>query len=60
LLEGEVDLVLQQNGDETVVRLNEPGAYLIVPSDTWHTARVRRSAKMLFVTPGDGTENKPV
>jgi len=60
LMEGDVDLVLEQNGGETVVVLNEPGSYVIVPADTWHTARVRKSTKMIFITPGEGTQNKPV
>jgi hypothetical protein len=33
---------------------------VLVPPNTWHTGKVRRSAKMLFVTPGEGTENRPV
>ncbi len=60
LMEGDVDLVLEQNGGETIVVLNEPGSYVIVPIDTWHTARVRKPAKMIFITPGEGTQNKPV
>ena len=28
---------------------------IIVPRDTWHTARVHRPARMLFITPGEGT-----
>ena len=60
LIEGDVDLVLEQHGGETIVTLNQPGAYLLVPIDTWHTARVRKPSKMLFITPGEGTQNKPV
>jgi quercetin dioxygenase-like cupin family protein len=60
LMQGEVDLVLEQNGRETVVVLNEPGSYVLVPKDTWHTAHVRKPAKMIFITPGEGTQNKPV
>jgi len=58
LLEGDVDLVLERNGVETVVVLNQPGTYVLVPTDTWHTARVRSPSKMLFITPGEGTQNK--
>ncbi|MFT4520755.1 MAG: hypothetical protein ACI9JM_003163 [Halioglobus sp.] len=42
--------------DETV-HLSESGAYVVLPADTWHTARVTSSASMLFITPGEGTEN---
>lgn len=60
LIEGDVDLVLDLNGAETVVRLNQPGAFVLVPKDTWHTARVKAPSKMLFITPGEGTQNRPV
>ena len=60
LVEGDVDLVLEQNGSETIVAMNQPGSFILVPKDTWHTARVRKPSKMLFITPGEGTENKPV
>jgi uncharacterized cupin superfamily protein len=60
LLEGDVDLILEQNGAETIVTMNQPGSYVLVPKDTWHTARVRKPTKMLFITPGEGTENRPV
>ena len=29
----------------------------VVPQNTWHTARVRSNAVMMFVTPGEGTIN---
>lgn len=58
LLSGDVDMVLaSENSDETL-RLSEPGAFVIVPRGIWHTAKVRETATMLFVTPGEGTENR--
>lgn len=58
LLSGDVDMVLaSENGDETL-RLSEPGAFVIVPRGIWHTAKVRETATMLFVTPGEGTDNR--
>jgi quercetin dioxygenase-like cupin family protein len=58
LLEGEVELVLDRNGEHTRVVLNTPGSYVLVPTDTWHTVKVRRPSRMLFVTPGEGTLNR--
>lgn len=58
LLSGTADLVLLNNGSEEVVRLNDPGTFVVVPRGTWHTARVQETATMLFVTPGEGTENR--
>ena len=58
LLSGEAEMVLRRDGADESVWLREPGAFLIVPAGTWHTARVSRPTRMLFVTPGEGTENR--
>jgi quercetin dioxygenase-like cupin family protein len=60
LLAGKVAIVLEHGNAEEVVRLQQPGEYVVVPKGTWHTARTSVPTKMLFVTPGEGTENKPV
>ena len=58
LLEGDVDMTLAMpDGDETV-RLSEPGSFVIVPRGIWHTAAPHTPTRMLFVTPGQGTENR--
>jgi len=58
LLEGSVTFVLRTGAGDESVELTEPGSYVIVPRDTWHTARVTGTARMLFITPGEGTENR--
>lgn len=58
LLEGDVEMVLAGADGDEVQRLADPGAFVIVPRNVWHTARVREASTMLFVTPGQGTENK--
>ncbi len=58
LLEGEVTLVLEQPEGEEAVSLNNSGDFVIVPQGVWHTARTSAGARMLFVTPGEGTENR--
>jgi uncharacterized cupin superfamily protein len=61
LLEGEVELHLElEDGSRDTVVLDRPGAYVLVPKNTWHTAKVRKPTRMLFVTPGEGTQNRPV
>jgi len=45
-------------GGKRVARLAKPGDYVVVPRGTWHTAHVSVPTRMLFVTPGEGTENK--
>ena len=59
LLSGNVHMVLERDGGEEVVHLHQPGTYVVVPKGTWHTARTAMPTRMLFVTPGEGTENRP-
>jgi quercetin dioxygenase-like cupin family protein len=59
LIEGEVELHLEKDGMRDTVVLDRPGAYVLVPTNTWHTAKVRKPARMIFVTAGEGTENRP-
>jgi len=60
LLEGAVELHLEKDGVHDTVVLDQPGAYVLMPTNTWHTAKVRKPARMIFVTPGEGTQNRPV
>ncbi len=57
LLSGRAEFVLRRDsGDESVI-LEHPGSFVIVPRNTWHTARIDQATSMLFVTPGEGTQN---
>ena len=58
LLSGDVDMVLASEDGDKTLRLSQAGAFVIVPRGVWHTAKVREPATMLFVTPGEGTENR--
>jgi mannose-6-phosphate isomerase-like protein (cupin superfamily) len=58
LLSGSMDLILSLNDKEEVVTLTSPGQFLIVPRNTWHTANVAKMARALFITEGEGTENR--
>lgn len=61
LLEGELEFHLEkEDGTIDIVVLDKPGSFVLVPPNTWHTAKVRRPVKALFVTPGEGTQNRPV
>jgi len=60
LISGSVNFVLEANGGEQIVALNELGQFVIVPKATWHTAKVLQPASMLFMTPGEGTLNRPI
>jgi len=60
LLSGAAALVLDREGKQETIELNRAGEYVVVPKGTWHTARTEVPTRMLFVTPGEGTENRPV
>jgi mannose-6-phosphate isomerase-like protein (cupin superfamily) len=60
LLSGEATMLFEEGGTERGVRLEKPGEYVLVPKGTWHTARTSVSTTMLFLTPGEGTENRPI
>lgn len=57
LLSGEARLVLDHGDRHEEIALDEPLAFVIVPRGTWHTAKTKSGCTMLFVTPGEGTEN---
>ena len=58
LVSGAATMVLRQNGVDREVDLDSAGASVIVPANTWHTARVSEPTTMIFVTPGEGTDNR--
>ncbi|MFZ0251678.1 MAG: cupin domain-containing protein [Acidimicrobiales bacterium] len=59
LVSGRIDLVQEIDGAEHVVELR-PGQAVINPANVWHTARVHEPGVGLFITPGDGTEFRPL
>ncbi|HYX64564.1 MAG TPA: cupin domain-containing protein [Burkholderiales bacterium] len=58
LLSGRASFEFEGRGH--VAELSVPGSYVIVPKGTWHTAHTSVPTKMLFITPGEGTQNKAV
>lgn len=60
LLSGSADMVLDRDGKHEVASLTQPGSFVIVPKGVWHTGRTSTPTTMLFVTPGEGTANKPI
>lgn len=58
LLSGTARMRLHKPAGEEVVDLAEAGSFVVVPRDTWHTAETAVKTRMLFVTPGEGTENR--
>lgn len=59
LLSGRVDLVQDTDGEENVVELR-PGFAAINPAGVWHRSVVHEPGQALFITPGRGTEHRPL
>lgn len=58
LISGEVEFLLGNESGEARVTLREQGQYLVVPKGIWHTAKTKCKSKLLFITPGQGTQHK--
>jgi len=59
LLAGELELVLDTDRGEQRAVL-KAGQTFIVPKGVWHRGIVKEPGQLLFVTPGAGTEHRPV
>ena len=58
-LEGAMTLHQEMpDGTKATVKLG-PGDYAVNPAGAWHTADVDGSVLALFITPGEGTTNRP-
>ncbi|MEO1401625.1 MAG: WxcM-like domain-containing protein [Cyanobacteria bacterium J06635_1] len=60
LLSGQVNFILEQGGVDNTLPLNTPGSFVLIPRNTWHTAKIYTPSAVLFITPGEGTQNRPV
>jgi len=58
LLSGAVSLVLKNGEEQTSILLKEQGQFVVVPKATWHTIKTSAHSKLLFVTPGEGTQHR--
>jgi quercetin dioxygenase-like cupin family protein len=58
LISGRITVIQEIEGSERRVPLS-PGGATINPRGAWHTTNVHEPGKVLFVTPGRGTEHRP-
>lgn len=56
LLSGKATMVLEKESGNEQVELEQQGNYVIVPANTWHTAKIHSATRLLFITPGEGTQ----
>jgi mannose-6-phosphate isomerase-like protein (cupin superfamily) len=59
LLSGEIEMVLETAEGERRATL-QAGQAFVVPRGLWHRGIVRQAGELMFVTPGVGTEHRPV
>lgn len=59
LIEGELDVVLDQPGEAARLTLTQGGA-VVVPRGVWHRLLLKRPSALMFVTPAGGTRMRPV
>ena len=60
LLSGSAVLLLEEANGERALLLDTVGSYVLVPQGVWHTAKTTQPTTLLFLTPGAGTERRPV
>lgn len=60
LLSGRCELLLEQQGQTQRIRFDSPGQVQVIAKGCWHSADVTagESCRILFFTPGEGTEHR--
>jgi hypothetical protein len=51
--------VPEAQGTQTI-ELDKSGEYVLMQKGTWHTAKTRGPCRMLFLTPGEGTQRRQI
>ena len=59
MLAGEMDLILEKDENLQTIELRGKGA-VVIPRNTWHTAKVFAPSNMLVITLGKDTQIRPV
>jgi hypothetical protein len=60
LLSGSVTFLLQEAQGIQTIDLDSSGKYVLVRKGIWHAAKTRGPCRMLFITPGEGTQHRPI
>ena len=58
LVAGKITFLIRTADGEQQLTMATPGQTAIVPKGCWHTGLVTETATVLFITPGEGTENR--
>ncbi len=60
LLSGAVQFIWQEGEVQHLRELSQAGQFLVIPKGHWHTAKTQVASRVLFITPGQDTQSKPV
>ena len=58
LISGHCTMLLETADGIVSTTLSASGDFVVVSKNTWHTAHTATPTKMLFITPGEGTQNR--
>lgn len=58
LLSGQATFIIDDGQQRHSLTLQQSGEYVVVPKGLWHTAQTDVATRMLFITPGEGTQHK--
>lgn len=59
LISGQFDVILDEDGTERTIS-RTPGQGALVPRGVWHRMIINVPGELLFLTPGDTTEHRPL
>ena len=59
LISGQFDVILEEGAAERTISLT-PGQGALVPRGVWHRMIINIPGELLFLTPGDTTEHRPL
>lgn len=59
LLSGELELVIDTDAGERRIVV-KAGETFVMPKGLWHRGIVRAPGELMFITPGAGTEHRPI
>ncbi len=57
-IEGELVLILAQDGSGEARVPLRAGEFAVVPRGVWHTADVPLAGRAIYITPGEGTQSR--
>ncbi len=60
LISGALDIVIEKKTGNKVISMSGSASWAIVPKGVWHTVRVHEPSVVLFITPGEGTLQRPI